>query len=251
MELYIYLVLFFLYSNVLCDDIIVNTNVGRIQGIQKNITVDGKAKMISWFYGIPFAETTAGNNRFQKPIAKAAFSEIFEANQSPTACYQVSDEDYGNFSHGTYSEDCLNLNIYVPNDLTDQHLLPVMIWIYGGGFTDGTAAIYPATGLSSFGNVVVVTINYRIGMFGFLQSSDGTLVGNQGLWDQHLAIKWVHNNIAAFSGNPEEVTIFGESAGGASVLYQAIYPGNQGLFKRVIAESGSPLGYWAFQEPNA
>jgi len=163
MEVYIYLVLFFLYSNVLCDDIIVNTNVGRIQGIQKNITVDGQVKTSSWFYGVPFAETTAGNNRFQKPIPKAAFLETFEANQSPTACYQVSDGFYGNYYHGNFSEDCLQLNIYVPHDLTDQHLLPVMIWIYGGGFTDGTASSYPGTGLSSFGNVVVVTINYRLG----------------------------------------------------------------------------------------
>ncbi|KAH3729758.1 bile salt-activated lipase-like [Dreissena polymorpha] len=89
-------------------------------------------------------------------------------------------------------------------------------------------------------------------MFEFVQSTDGKLPGNQGLWDQHLGIKWVHDNIKAFTGNPNDVTIFGESAGGASVVYQALYPGNQGFFQRVIAQSGSALAYWASHElPNA
>ncbi|KAH3729753.1 hypothetical protein DPMN_055731 [Dreissena polymorpha] len=89
-------------------------------------------------------------------------------------------------------------------------------------------------------------------MFGFIQSADGKLPGNQGLWDQHLGIKWVHDNILAFTGNPKDVTIFGKSAGGASVIFQSLYPGNRGFFQRVIAQSGSALAYWAVHAtPNA
>ncbi|XP_053397712.1 cholinesterase 2-like [Mercenaria mercenaria] len=231
----------------------VSTKVGKISGYTENLQADGQAKTISKFMGIPFAETTAGQNRFLKPIPKAPFNSTFDATGGPIACIQSSKEAAQRISKITnFSEDCLNLNVYVPHDFTTNVSLPVMIWIYGGGFNDGASALYRADVLTAFTNVIVVTINYRLGMFGFLQSDDGKLPGNQGLWDQHLAIKWVHDNIAPFTGNPGQVTIFGESAGGASVLFQALYPGNKGYFQRVIAESGSPLANWAtIQGPNA
>ena len=103
--------------------------------------------------------------------------------------------------------------------------------------------------LSLSGNVIVVTINYRLNVFGFLSKNDPNAGGNFGLWEQHLAIKWVHDNIHAFGGDPNRVTIFGESAGSASVAYQTIYPGNQGLFQRAIAQSGSFSSPWAFTKP--
>lgn len=93
-----------------------------------------------------------------------------------------------------FSEDCLSLNSYVPHALKSNDLMPVMIWIHGGGFVQGAASNYPSEVLSSFGNVIVVTVNYRVAMFGFLQDTNGDFPGNQGLWDQHLAIKWVHDN---------------------------------------------------------
>ncbi|KAH3724386.1 hypothetical protein DPMN_050203 [Dreissena polymorpha] len=105
--------------------------------------------------------------------------------------------------------------------------------------------IYPGEGISAFGEVIVVTVNYRLGMFGFIQSADGKLPGNQGLLDQPLGIKLVHDNILAFTVNQNDVTIFGKSAGGASVIFQSLYPGNRGFFQRVIAQSGSALAYWA------
>ena len=243
---------YFILNNRCSNGLVVETRGGKVQGLQKNITLEGKTTLMSVFYGIPYGETTSGNNRFKKPIPKAPFTDTFDATKPPIACIQASQSSealYGRFSN--FSEDCLVLNIYVPHDFEDQPFLPVMVWIYGGGFATGASGAYNAEGLAVTGNIIVVTINYRIGMFGFLRSSDGQLIGNQGLWDQQLAIKWVQDNIGAFYGYPDDITLVGESAGSVSVLYQALYPGNKGLFQRVIAESGSPLGYFGLQEPNA
>lgn len=118
----------------------------------------------------------------------------------------------------------------------------VMIWIYGGGFQTGKSNTYPGSMLAVEGNVVVVTINYRVNLFGFLTTGDNQLKGNWGLWDQKLAIEWVKNNIAEYGGNPESITIFGESAGGRSVSFQMFSPQNNAtLFQRAITESGSAL----------
>lgn len=231
------------------DDVTVTSPAGRILGSMEYISVDGKTHLISKFLGVPYAESMTGRNRFQKPIPKRPFKGLFDARKIPNACYQstqaemkVTEEVYG---QPGFSEDCLTLNIYVPGNLSTKDRKPVMIWIHGGGFTNGAGSIFDGSALSVFGDVIVVTINYRLGMFGFLRDSDGTLIGNQGLWDQHLAIKWVHDNINSFGGLNDEVTLFGESAGGASVLLQALYDGNRGLIKRIIAESGSSVSYWS------
>jgi carboxylesterase type B len=107
--------------------------------------------------------------------------------------------------------------------------------------------MYPGHITSTYGNVIVVSINYRLGLFGFLSTGDSNLPGNYGLWDQHMAIRWVHENIAAFGGDPNKVTLFGGSAGGASVIFQAMYPGNKGLIKRIIPQSGSITCPWVYQ----
>lgn len=146
------------------------------------------------------------------------------------------------------SEDCLYLNIFIPGSFPSMNKkYDVMIWIYGGGFSFGGADIYSGDVVSAFNDVVVVTFNYRMNVFGFLKTDDASAPGNAGLWDQHLAIKWVHDNIAPFGGDPESVTLFGESAGAASVIYQGLFDVNKGLFNRIIAQSGSPLAPWAFQ----
>ena len=121
-----------------------------------------------------------------------------------------------------------------------------MLWIHGGGFQHGSSSYYPSNVLSTFGNVIVVTINYRLAHLGFLPNFEGS--SNFGLWDQHLAIKWVHQYISAFGGDRDRITIFGESAGSSAVIYQALYPGNKGLFQRVIAESGSITSEFAFDK---
>ena len=123
-----------------------------------------------------------------------------------------------------------------------------MIWIYGGAFAYGGADIYSADVLSAFNDVVVVTFNYRVNVFGFLRTDHASAPGNAGLLDQQLALKWTHDHIAPFGGDPESITLFGESAGAASVIYQGLLKVNQGLFNRIIAQSGSPLAPWAFQE---
>ena len=145
------------------------------------------------------------------------------------------------------SEDCLTLNIFVPEhcDMCESECkLPVMIYLHGGGFMRNTAAWYPGQHLSAFGRVIVVTMNYRLGHMGFLRTDE--MHGNFGLWDQREGIVWVNNNIEAFGGNASEITVFGESAGSSAVLYQALYPANVNLFQRVIAQSGGITSPWAF-----
>jgi carboxylesterase type B len=146
------------------------------------------------------------------------------------------------------SEDCLHLNIYVPGNTTSKNnSLAVMLYIYGGSFAIGGADIYSGDILSAFNDVIVVTINYRLNVFGFL--SNGTKSsGNYGLWDMRMAIQWVHAYINEFGGDPSRVTLFGNSAGGAAAMYQAIYPQNKGLFQRIVAQSGTILSFWAFQK---
>lgn len=136
------------------------------------------------------------------------------------------------------SEDCLHLNIYVPGDVSRDRRLSVMLFIHGGGFVIGSAGEYNGQRLAAQGDVIVVTINYRLGLFGFLNLLDPIANGNYGLWDQMAAIRWVYENIEAFGGNPDSVTIFGESAGGMCVHHQTLIPANIGMFQRAISMSG-------------
>ncbi|XP_054502611.2 bile salt-activated lipase-like isoform X1 [Agelaius phoeniceus] len=154
------------------------------------------------------------------------------------------------------SEDCLYLNIWVPQGRKQVSTkLPVMIYIYGGAFLLGGGQganfldnyLYDGEEIAVRGNVIVVTINYRVGPLGFLSTGDENLPGNYGLKDQHMAIAWVKRNIKAFGGDPDNITIFGESAGAASVSLQTLSPKNKGLFKRAISQSGVGLCSWAIQ----
>ncbi|XP_039586571.1 LOW QUALITY PROTEIN: bile salt-activated lipase-like [Passer montanus] len=154
------------------------------------------------------------------------------------------------------SEDCLYLNIWVPQGRREVSTkLPVMVYIYGGAFLVGGGQganfldnyLYDGEEIAVRGNVIVVTINYRVGPLGFLSTGDANLPGNYGLKDQHMAIAWVKRNIKAFGGDPDNITIFGESAGAASVSLQTLSPKNKGLFKRAISQSGVGLCSWAIQ----
>lgn len=238
---------------LLIDSIVINTKIGRIRGILEYVAIENQTEIVTKFTGIPYAESPVKVLRFKKPVPKAPFTEIFEARQLPMACMQASQDLEGTYEkYVNFTEDCLSLNIYIPRDLASssdaRRSFPVMVWIHGGSFVEGTSGVYSAEALSLYGEVIVVFINYRLGMFGFLRSADGKFPGNQGLWDQHLALKWIHNNIDAFGGNPNNVTIFGTSAGAGAVLFQSMYAGNTGLFQRVIAQSGSVLSPWAVLE---
>ena len=217
----------------------VHSPVGDIIGKVVDTQFDGKRYQVKEFLGIPYAEPPVGDNRFRKPVPKSPFTSPYRAIDFGSPCWQVRDD--GNLM----SEDCLYLNIHVPYLLNASlSRLPVMVWIHGGGFQHGTGNYYIGDTLSAFGEVIVVSFNYRISYLGFLPVLDGT--GNFGLWDQHLAIKWVHENIEAFGGDVSRITVFGESAGSSSVVYQSFFPGNKGLFQRVIAESGGINSPWAF-----
>ncbi|KAL3881752.1 hypothetical protein ACJMK2_028147 [Sinanodonta woodiana] len=232
------------------ESVIVHSNVGTIAGFRDSVTFDGESREIVKFFGIPYAEAPIGDRRFSKPVSKAPFKSTYHALNIGASC--PANINFFPTPGLTYDEDCLHLDIYVPSPALQSRstnvTYPVMIWIYGGGFIIGTKTYYDAGIISSFHDVIVVTINYRLSVFGFLSTGDSTSPGNYGLWDQQLAIKWVHDNIAAFGGDNTKITLFGQSAGSASVFYQALYPGNKGLFQRIIGESGTPLSLWAFAE---
>ena len=222
---------------------VANTKIGTIIGTFHNFTEFGRELTVERYFGIPYAEPPVGDLRFRKPVPKRPFTSTHQARKHGNACYQMHYLPL--LPKGkTASEDCLFLNVYAP--VRKNENLPVMIWIHGGGFNAGTSDIYVSDALAAYGNVIVVTFNYRLSLWGFLSTGDEHARGNYGLFDQHLAIKWVHENIKAFGGDQRRVTIFGESSGAVSVIHQSTFDGNSGLFQRAIAQSGSILDYWTF-----
>ncbi|XP_021369858.1 carboxylesterase 5A-like [Mizuhopecten yessoensis] len=206
-----------------------STRLGPVLGL--NVTSDNGSSF--QFKGIPFAKPPIGDLRFRKPEVPNAWSGILNCTTYMDACMQS----------GTHvSEDCLYLNVFVPNSLDASAKRAVMVWIHGGSFISGSGSGTDGSALALHGDVIVVTINYRLNIFGFFTTGDNSATGNYGLWDQMLALQWVKNNIGDFGGDTTRITIIGESAGGASVGMLAIIPQNRGLFQRVIAESGSCVG---------
>ena len=233
------------------DVAVISTPQGKFQGYIRSLETFGNKYRVGRFLGVPYAEPPVGSKRFKKPERKAAHTGIYEANTRGAACPQLEIHAGGKRNINLkviFSEDCLYLNIFTPTFPVSEQKLPVMIFIHGGGFNVGFSDYSAGDILSAYGNVIVVTLNYRLNVWGFLSTGDKYLPGNYGLWDQQMAIQWVHENIAHFGGDPNQVTIFGHSAGSASVIYQSMYPGNDGLFKRVIALSGSITCPWAFNE---
>lgn len=213
------------------DSSIVMTQQGAVQGI-----VGATSRS---FLGIPYAAPPVGNLRWKPPQPHAPWSTTLDATKAGSPCPQNATP----FGQASTNEDCLFLNVYTPNPVESN--LPVMIWLHGGAFVAGEGSSYdPSATLVTQGNVIVVTINYRLGVFGFLalnalssEDPHGSS-GNDGLLDQQFAFQWVRNNIQAFGGNPNQVTIFGESAGGISVCANIASPTARGLFQRAITESG-------------
>jgi para-nitrobenzyl esterase len=200
---------------------------------------------IDAFKAIPYAAPPVGPLRWRPPAPAAAWSEVRDASKVGAVCaqrYNAADNGVGPLPA---SEDCLTLNVWTPAAKA-RRPLPVMVWIHGGGFVNGsgTAALYDGAALARQG-VVVVTLNYRLGRFGFFahpaltrENPNGPLA-NYGLMDQVAALQWVKVNIPAFGGDPSQVTIFGESAGGIAVNTLMISPAARGLFVRAIVESGA------------
>jgi para-nitrobenzyl esterase len=197
------------------------------------------------FLGIPYAKAPVGELRFAPPQPVDKWSGVRDATAFGPSCPQPG----GTLATmGTQDEDCLSVNVYVPTAATATKALPVMVFIHGGAFVTGGSSQYEGESLSSAGPVVLVTLNYRLGALGFysLPALDATRSdapsGSDGIRDQQLALHWVQDNIAAFGGDPKNVTVFGESAGSMSVCLHLLVPGSSSLRQRVIMESGSCVG---------
>ncbi|HUA41337.1 MAG TPA: carboxylesterase family protein [Streptosporangiaceae bacterium] len=209
--------------------LVVSLSDGQLRGKQAGSTNE--------YLGIPYAAPPVGPLRWRPPQPPAHWHGVRAATTFAPHCPQPA----GVFGRASTSEDCLFLNVFAPAGRRGSRL-PVMVWIHGGGFVGGESDDYDPSGLVADG-VIVVTINYRLGALGFLAdpalaSHPGGPTGDYGLMDQQAALRWVQRNIREFGGDPRNVTLFGESAGGQSVLLQLISPGARGLFAKAIAESG-------------
>ncbi|XP_036044070.1 carboxylesterase 1F-like isoform X2 [Onychomys torridus] len=224
---------------------IVDTVHGKVLG--ECVSVEGFAQPVAVFLGVPFAKPPLGSLRFAPPHPAEPWSFVKNATSYPPMCSQdavrgqrVSDllTNRKEKIPLQFSEDCLYLNIYTPADLTRSSRLPVMVWIHGGRLILGGASTFDGLVLSAHENVVVVTVQYRLGIWGFFSTGDEHGPGNWGHLDQVAALRWVQDNIANFGGDPGSVTIFGESAGGFSVSALVLSPLAKNLFHRAISESG-------------
>jgi len=207
------------------DRTVVKIDSGRVRG-----AVTGN---VIKFLGIPYAAPPIGNLRWREPQPVKAWSGIRTTDKFGAECMQTDNVPK--------SEDCLFINVWRPANAPSQPL-PVMVWIYGGALAHGQTSLYPADALASQG-VIVVSMNYRMGRLGFFahpalaKEAPNDVIGNYGFMDQRAALQWVQRNIAAFGGDPKQVTIFGESAGGGSVMTHLTSPMSRGLFQRAILQS--------------
>jgi para-nitrobenzyl esterase len=217
---------------VQAGNLVVTTAEGRLRG-QTAGTIDE-------FLGVPYAAPPAGRLRWRAPQPAAHWTGVRAATQFGPHCPQYSSK----FGIGSMSENCLFLNVYAPaGSSLASRALPVLVWIHGGDLTAGEGDDYNPVGLVQDGTVVI-TVNYRLGALGFLAhpalaARSGGPSGDYGLMDQQAALRWVQRNIRGFGGNPRNVTIAGESAGGLSVLAQLVSPAARGLFAKAIVESGA------------
>lgn len=218
------------------DGTLVRTDKGLVSG-----TVTSTYRT---FGAIPFAAPPVGANRWRDPQPAAAWQGVRDATKPSPRCAQNSQLGLP----GSQTEDCLYLNVTTPAGPARKR--PVMVWIHGGSFTAGSGSDYDARWLATRNDAVVVTINYRLGVFGYFGHPGLPGSGAFGLADQQAALRWVQRNIRAFGGNPSNVTIFGESAGGLSVCAQLVSPRAAGLFDKAIIQSG-PCGLSSpsFTEP--
>ncbi|XP_036604065.1 cocaine esterase-like [Trichosurus vulpecula] len=225
------------------DDLIRTTESGQIEGTQ--ISIKEIDKVVNVFLGIPFAKSPVGALRFSPPQPPDSWSNVRDATAHPPSCLQdvtllekMARSMKMNIPITASSEDCLYLNIYVPVHTKEGARLPVMVWIHGGGLIIGSAPMHDGSILSASQNVIVVTIQYRLSILGFLSTGDEHAPGNWGYLDQVAALRWIQKNIPHFGGDPGRVTIFGESAGGMSVSLHVLSPMSKGLFHRAIMQSG-------------
>ena len=209
------------------QDAVVATTGGSVRGA---VATDHRR-----FEGIPYAAAPVGPLRWRPPAPAEPWPGVREATKPGRWC--VQEVGAGAPVEELTSEDCLTLNVWTPTAAAPEPR-PVLVWIHGGGFVKGSGDIYDARWLAARGNIVVVTVNYRLGALGFLAHPQLGEPGNYGLADQQAALRWVRDNIAGFGGDPAKVTIAGESAGAMSVCDHLAAPGSAGLFRAAIIQSG-------------
>ncbi|XP_007545960.1 neuroligin-2b isoform X1 [Poecilia formosa] len=258
---------------------IVSTSYGKVRGIRKELNNEILGP-VEQFLGVPYATAPIGERRFQPPEAPGSWQEIRNATQFAPVCPQnvhgvlpeimlpvwfTDNLDAAATYVQNQSEDCLYLNIYVPTedgpltkkndestmnrprdeDIRDRRKKPVMLFIHGGSYMEGSGNMFDGSVLAAYGNVIVVTMNYRLGVLGFLSTGDQSAKGNYGLLDQIQALRWLNENIEHFGGDPERITIFGSGAGAACVNLLILSHHSEGLFQRAIAQSGSAISSWS------
>ncbi|CAJ0950934.1 unnamed protein product, partial [Mesorhabditis belari] len=226
----------------------IETKYGKIQGFDYERS-DGKLSEV--FLGIPFAKPPIGELRFEKPQAPLRWETVLNASAYGASCPPHNET----VPVPPYSEDCLTLGITRPKDSSlyqeGSEKLPVLIWIHGGGYSIGSTSLYPYKGLANIynpSNIIVVQIQYRLGFLGFFSDGSTSLPGNLGIWDQLEAIKFTREVIESFGGDKEKITIWGLSAGGASVSQLGLTPYSKDLFRSMIAMSGGATMNWAFSD---
>ncbi|XP_047736763.1 esterase E4-like isoform X2 [Hyalella azteca] len=226
------------------DPTLVTVAQGQIRG---NKEIASYGKEFYSFRGIPYAKSPVDDLRFEPPQDAEGWQGVLVAEKDPPACPQL--DMMAMLAEGRINyigdEDCLFLNVFspMPNE-NDSSLLPVMVFIHGGGYICGRASEYQPYALMSK-DIVLVVIQYRLSTLGFLSTEDDVAPGNMGILDQIAALSWVQRNAPSFKGNPLQITIFGESAGGASVHLQMLSHASLGFFHRAIIQSGTAISSWA------
>lgn len=229
----------------------VTTTYGEIEGISE--TIDGVT--VDIYLGVPFASPPVGDLRFRAPQSADEWTGVKETKTLPNSCMQLPDTAFERFegvemwnANTEVNEDCLYLNVWVPRTNVS---MPTMVWIYGGSFTYGsiTLDVYDGRYLAAKQGVIVASMQYRMGVMGFLFSGTDDAPGNMGLLDQQLAIKWIYDNIESFGGESSKITLFGESAGAASISHHLLAPSSWPYFNNAIMLSSTSLAPWAIDKP--
>ena len=212
--------------------VVVRTDAGLVRG--------QAAATSQVFNGIPYAAPPVGALRWKAPQPVQPWSGVKDATKLSSACPQQANAEAPS---GSTNEDCLYLNVTTPKQQSAKPRA-VVVWIPGGGFFSGTGNSYEASKMAARGDVVVVTVNYRLGIFGFFGYPGLPASGTYGIQDQQAALRWVQRNARAFGGDPRNVTVAGESAGGMSVCAQLTSPTSTGLFSKAVMQSGSCAFNW-------
>ncbi|XP_056625089.1 neuroligin-3a isoform X2 [Triplophysa dalaica] len=239
----------------------VNTQYGKLRGVRVPLPSEILGP-VDQYLGVPYAAPPVGEKRFLPPEPPSSWSGIKNATHFAPVCPQnihnavpeIMMPIWFTFNLdivATYiqdqNEDCLYLNIYVPteDDIRDTGAKPVMVYIHGGSYMEGTGNMIDGSVLASYGNVIVITLNFRVGVLGFLSTGDQAAKGNYGLLDQIQALRWISENIGYFGGDSNRITVFGSGIGASCVSLLTLSHHSEGLFHRAIIQSGSALSSWA------